>query len=165
MSAEPRFTGTRALQAALLAAGVALAGAAAPGARAGEVLHGLSAAWSETALESGLEVTPSLGAPGSPVTLRARGLVPGEIVILGVGPDHSEWSELSRAEVGPDGRLSAILLVPGGFAPGQALIFALEPRHGETLLSDHFEVTAPGPADDEPEDPGGYVIGSSVVFD
>jgi hypothetical protein len=86
-------------------------------------------------------VTPTEGAPGSPVTLRASGVPPRTRLAIGAGPPRSEYQIFATATSDRDGNLVTTVQVPLWAERGRPLIFAVSvPDTPWDVLSRPFAV-------------------------
>ncbi|WP_274426633.1 LysM peptidoglycan-binding domain-containing protein [Chelativorans sp. YIM 93263] len=89
-----------------------------------------------------VQVRPTSGEPGQPVTVRADGLRPNDWVTIGAGPQASEWEEIESVQVSDDGEIAAEVRVPSWAEPGDNLIFVVDTDRGMTFKSGVFNVAA-----------------------
>lgn len=71
-----------------------------------------------------LLIEPASGAPGTEVTLRARGLPASTQVGVGYGPPYSEFDIVKQARTNEAGELTTTVRVPDHLASGSRLVFA-----------------------------------------
>lgn len=85
-------------------------------------------------------IEPLAGPPGEDVTVRARGLPPGDYVTIGAGRTASEWREIINVHIAADGEVRTEVEVPQWAEPGDILTFVIDTDQGLTLKSRDFEV-------------------------
>lgn len=90
-------------------------------------------------------VSSSTVAPGSTITVRARGFTPDARVDIGIGRPSSEYSVVTEATTDGQGRLEITVEVPDWTNRGQPYVAVVtEPDHDPREVSDPFVVGAPG---------------------
>lgn len=86
-------------------------------------------------------VTTSMAAPGSSVTVQARGFAPNSVVEIGFGPPRSEYSVVSEARTDEDGSLEASVEIPSWANRGEPYVVVVTaPDHDPREVSDPFLV-------------------------